>query len=413
MGRKAFWVGDKLKDLLTLSIDELCSKYPNHARNKLITERRYWRIKMEQQPADNNELNRLSEAFKEAGLDFTPEDLAKARAGFHIGFIKNSDGEIEYTKPLPHVDFGKKDRQIPFEPVEPAIIKMSRAKIPRRDYRGIFVFSDAQIGYRRIDGELVPLHDETAISASLKLANDLRPDYVVDLGDTTDFAELSRYPVDSDHFLGTLQPSLQRTHNLYAEMTAATPGAERHAVDSNHVKRLGDFVLKNAFALFNVRGANERYPALSYPGLLKLEQIGWEWHGGYGTAEYEHSPDLTFIHGLDSVSQGSTAAKLAKKNYGRNIVQGHAHRMESQYHTDRQGNMFGAFVVGALCRRDGIVPSYYSAIDHHNQPVKHYENWQNGVMYIRDYGNGKYQFDHIPIHDGIIFYSGRKYDGRA
>jgi hypothetical protein len=44
--------------------------------------------------------------------------------------------------------------------------------------------------------------------------------------------------------------------------------------------------------------------------------------------------------------------------------------METQYHTDRHGRMFGAFVVGALCRRDGIVPGYHSSIDQFNQPVK-------------------------------------------
>jgi hypothetical protein len=257
----------------------------------------------------------------------------------------------------------------------------------------------------------VPLHDERPISAAQKLANDLKPNYLVDCGDTTDLAELGKYSPDSNHMIGTLQPSLQRTHNLYAEFTAATPGAERHAVDSNHVKRLGDYVLRNAFTLYDIRGADEKYPALSYPGLLKLDQIGWEWHGGYGAAEYEYADDLAFIHGTFAVSNGSTAAKLSKANYGRNIVQGHAHRMETQYATDRKGNQYGAFAMGALCRRDGVVPSYHSSIDHHNQPVKHFENWQNGVMYIRDYGDGKYQFDHIPIHDGVIYYAGKEYRG--
>lgn len=360
-----------------------------------------------------DELKQLSDAFKEAGLNFEPEDLAQAdRAGFHVGYIKNSDGEIEYTKPLPHVDFGsKKGNRIHLEPVAPAIIKLSRAKIPKRDHKIIYVISDAQIGYRRINDELVPIHDESAISAALKLANDLRPDFVVDCGDTVDLAELGKYNPKDNHFIGTLQPSLQRTHNMFAEFTAATPGAERHSVDSNHTKRLGDYVLRNAFELFDVKAAGDKYPALSIPGLLKLDQIDWQFHGGYGLAEYEYAPDLAFIHGTDSVSQGSTAAKLGKKNHDRNIVQGHAHRMETQYHTDRHGRMFGAFVVGALCRRDGYVPSYWSAVDQFNQPVRKNENWQTSVMAIYDYGDGKYQFNHIPIYNGTIFYNGRSYTG--
>lgn len=299
------------------------------------------------------------------------------------------------------------------EPVVPAVIHPDEREAPVRDFKTILVVGDAQIGFRRIDDELVPMHDDTAIMAAIALARHLRPDTVVDLGDTTDFAELSRFGVDSDHFQGTLQPSLQRTHDMYAQLTAATPGAERIVVDSNHTKRLGTYVLKNAGALYGVKAVDETYPALSYPGLLKLDKAGWGFIGGYEGAEYRYGDrdDLAFIHGRFSVSNGSTAAKLGRVNHDRNIVQGHAHRMESHYHTDRHGRKFGAFVCGALCRTDGIVPSYHSSIDALNQPNKRYENWQNSIMAIYDYGDGHYQFDHIPINDGVIRYQGRVFSG--
>lgn len=298
-------------------------------------------------------------------------------------------------------------------PVVPAIIKPSRGKPTKRGYKTIFVFGDAQIGYRRIDNELVPLHDEAAINAALALCKALRPDEVVDLGDTTDFAELSRYPVDSDHFQGTLQPSLQRTHELYAQFTVASPYAKRTAVGSNHIKRLSAYLLKNASALYNIKAIGEKYPAISYQGLLKLDEVDWDFIDGYEGAEYQYAEDLAFIHGTFAVSNGSTAAKLAKFNYGRNIVQGHKHSMESHYQTDRKGNKYGAFVCGALCRIDGVVPSYHSSINVRNTPNKHYENWQNGVIAIYDFGNGHYQFDQVPIDDGVIRYNGLIYDGRS
>jgi hypothetical protein len=416
MGRQAHWTGENLKNLLTKDLDELTKLYPQFTRNHLSATKRYWSNKMERYPSEDktpDELKQLSDAFREAGIEFTPSELAQAdRAGFHVGYIKNSEGEIEYTKPLPHVDFGgKRGNRIQLEPVAPAIIKMSRARIPKRDHKVIFVISDAQVGYRRIDNQLVPIHDEASISASLKLANDLRPDYLVDCGDSVDLAELSKYQQKDNHFQATLQPSLQRDHEIHAEFTAATPGAERHIVDSNHAKRLGDYILRNAPELFGIKQVGEKYPAFSYPGLIQLDKIGWEFHGGYGAAEYEYADDLAFIHGVDAVSGGSTASKLSRKNHDRNIVQGHAHRMETQYHTDRHGRMFGAFVVGALCRRDGIVPGYHSSIDQFNQPVKRADNWQNGVMVIRDYGQGRYEFQHIPIFDGVALYNGRSYIG--
>jgi hypothetical protein len=202
---------------------------------------------------------------------------------------------------------------------------------------------------------------------------------------------------------------------MFAEFTAATPGAERVTVDSNHVKRLGTYVLKNAFALYGITAPGDKYPALSYPGLLKLDEIGWNFVGGYGSAEIHHkgSDNLVITHGLDSVAGGSTASKLSRKNYGRNIIQGHAHRMESQYQTDRYGQMFGAFVVGALCRRDGTVPGYHTSIDQFNQTVKRYDNWQNGCMVVRSYGDNRFQFDQVPIIDGVILYDGKVFDGNA
>ncbi len=422
MSRKPKWAGDDLFNLLTLGWAEFHKLYPEEKKNTWKGKKSFWKKKIlngeiemppkpEREPIPPTISNELPTA-NQSTVEQVGENLVSTVEGWYEVVTKDAEGIAQVHRLYKHSTKTRPNgSNLPLQPVEPAIIRPNRAKIPNRNYKGIFVFSDAQIGYRRIDNELIPIHDERAISAAQKLANDLRPNFVVDCGDTTDFAELGKYPVDSDHMLGTLQPSLQRTHNLFAEFTAATPGAERHAVGSNHVKRLSDYVLRNAFALYGIKAIGEEYPALSYPGLLKLDQIGWNWHDGYGSAEYEYAPDLAFIHGTFAVSNGSTANKLSKANYGRNIVQGHKHAIESQYHTDRRGDQYGAFVMGALCRRDGYVPSFHSSIDQYNRPVTHYENWQNGVMYIRDYGDGKYQFDHIPIHEGVIFYNGKEYIG--
>lgn len=181
-------------------------------------------------------------------------------------------------------------------------------------------------------------------------------------------------------------------------------------VASNHVKRLTSYVLKNSPALHNLKGIGDKYPALSYPGLLKLDQIGWEYIDGYPAAEYEYKDDLAFMHGTYAVSGGSTASKYSKVNTDRNIVAGHKHSIESHFQTTRRGQLFGAFIVGALCRIDGVVPSYWSAVGN-NTPVTRFENWQNGILLIRDYGDGNYQFDQIPIRNGVINYNGKTYDG--
>lgn len=342
--------------------------------------------------------------------------VSSIRNDYQLGY-KDADGNAQVmdlrkisvkTRPRPTLD------DLVAKPVVPAIIKPSRAKIPNRDHKTIFVFGDAQIGYRRIDGEYVPIHDELAISAAVALARHLRPDVVVDLGDTVDFAELSRFPADSNHFYtGTLQRSLQRTHEMYAEFTAVTPGATRVAVDSNHVKRLDSYFLNRTPVVHGLKATNDKYPLLSFPNLVDLDDAKWDFVSGYEGAEYEYADDLAFIHGRFAVSNGSTAAKLSKENHDRNIVQGHKHSIESHWYTDRRGRKFGAFVCGALCRIDGVVPSYHSSIQVSGQPNRRFENWQNGVMVIHDYGQGNYQFDQVQINNGVIHYNGKQFVGEV
>jgi hypothetical protein len=154
---------------------------------------------------------------------------------------------------------------------------------------------------------------------------------------------------------------------------------------------------------------------MSYPFLTNLQHLGVEWISGYGAAEFRYADDLVFLHGKLATSNGSTASKLSQQNPEVNIVQGHAHRMELHHRTTRAGKYLAAVVVGAACRITGEVPSYHSAVDDLNRPVNHTENWQQGVLVIRDYGEGHYQFDHIPIQHGRAFYNGKEYtaDGTA
>lgn len=307
------------------------------------------------------------------------------------------------------------DDREPFTPAVAARITPSKRKPVKRDHKSIFVFSDAQIDYRRLDNnELLPIHDERAMKLARYICRDIQPDHIINLGDSVDFAALSRFNPDSDHFHRTIGPSLQRVHDFYAELRADNPRAEITEVDSNHNVRLKNFVLKNMPQLYGVRraGSSDEYPVMTYPNLANLQHLGVNWIGGYGAATYEYADDLAFIHGTMSSASASTAQKLSRANPDRNIVQGHAHRAESFHRTDRRGKVLGAYVCGALCRTTGEVPGYHSAVDDLNQPVRYQENWQQGVMHIRDYGDGNYQVEHILFRDGKAFYSGREYDGQ-
>jgi len=306
---------------------------------------------------------------------------------------------------------------LPDEPLwqaEKAQIRPSKAKPVNRPYKSLLVFSDTQMGFRRVfdydtkEYDLVPIHDERALKIAQMICKDLRPDEIINLGDTFDGAEFSRFKPDSTHFHNVTAPTMQAIHDFYAQLRADNPQAKITEVDSNHNIRIDKAILDSIPQLANFTRPNETKPMMVYEYMANLEPLGVDFIAGYGAAEYEYADDLAFIHGTLTGVNG-IGNRLAKQNPDRNIVQGHNHRAERYIHTDRKGRQLGAFVVGALCRTDGAVPSFHNGVDHRNQPVHYQENWTQGLLHILDY-DGYYQFDDIAIQDGKSFYQGREYN---
>lgn len=305
-----------------------------------------------------------------------------------------------------------------FDQATPAKITPSRKKIPERNHKRIFVFSDAQIDYRRLeDNTLSPIHDERVLRISQLICRDFQPDEIVNTGDTADLSALSRFDKDSDHFHRTLGPSFQRIHDMYAEYRANNPQARITEVDSNHNTRLKKYMLNNDNPFYGFRrpGEDDDYPVNTYPYLANLKPLDVQWISGYGNAEYIYGqeydkPPIVFKHGTSAVSNGSTAHK--ELNSETHVVRGHSHRAESAYRTNRAGEYLASIVVGVSCSIDGDVPGVHSAIDDHNEVVKKKQPWQQGVVLIRDY-DGDYTFEHILINDGVAYWDGKRYEGEA
>lgn len=378
-------VGEDLENLITLSTEELLQLYPEQNEKNIIRRKQEYRKKL-----------RMDE-----------RKLAKE---WTVAAYDKADQEWKYATNQSFVYEQNEERW----QASPAKITPTRRKSVDRDYKTIFVFSDLQAGYRRVmdydtkEDLLLPLHDERAMKVARFICRDLQPETIVNLGDTYDAAEFSRFAPDSTHFHNVTAPTLQRIHNYYGELRADNPNARIVEVDSNHNVRLDKAVLGNLpqLADFTRPGDNKRM--LTYEYMTNLDHVGVEFVSGYGAAEFEYSDDLAFMHGTIA-SKAGTARKLSAENPDRNVVQGHAHRVERYYRTDRRGRPLGAFVVGALCKTDGTVPSYHNGVAHDNMPVHYQEDWQQSVMVVKDYGDGHYQFDDVIIIDGKAHYDGKEY----
>lgn len=370
---------------------------------------------MEGASPDNINANEVHELLKPLG----DVDPANYEIGYHRGFIKNQDGEIELTPPLYSVKpkRGVSSQQLSdfISQADPVKITPNKRKPAKRDHKLIVAFSDSQIDYREIDGELQPIHDERALSIVRMMCADLRPDTIVNLGDTVDLSALSRFDKDSNHFEHSMQPAFNRVHRMYAELRADNPQSQIVEVDSNHNTRLKKFMLKNASQLYGLRqaGHEDEYPVMSYPFLANLRAVDVDWVSGYGSAEFVYgeeydAPPIIFKHG--SLVGQNVTQKEARDNPETHIVRGHTHRPEVSHRTMRNGHYLTYMVVGVTCSITGDVPSVHSAVDDHNHVVRNQEQWQQGIAVIHDYQDGSYQFDNVLIKDGKARYNGKVYE---
>lgn len=355
-------------------------------------------------------------------VDVTRKEVARTE---YQMLAKDPDGNIE-VKDLLSVRYQTvkqpSDYLEVYQPAEAAKITTTRRKRAKSIAETILVYGDGQVGFRRIidpvteESQLLPTHDVAMHNVIQQLNADILPEKTINLGDFADFAELSRFDPDSNHYHQTLGPSMQYISDFYARMRANNPDARHIEVDSNHATRVRKAILKNMPALYNFVLPGETYPLMSYARLANLAASDIEFVSGYGAAEHMHGEEygvpIIFKHGHSySSTPGSTVGKELKENPEVSIVRGHGHRHEEVRRTMRDGTQLFYLMLGSSCLNDGAVPGYSSAIDDHNRPVKRQINHQKTIAIIKDYKNGRYAFTNLDVVDGVTYWDNKKYDG--
>lgn len=300
---------------------------------------------------------------------------------------------------------------------KPTIVKFSNAKGNRpTDRKVTVILSDTQIGYMRMsDGEMIPMHDEAAMAAGIKIIAALKPDVIVNLGDYLDMSEWTSKFTVYPEFVLTTQAALDRGHEYLAEQRANAPEAEIYLLGGNHDNRLELAVARNTMAALRLRQANapESWPVLSIPFLLRLEELGITYVGSYpagriklAEAHGEQTP-LFALHGekLDMKKQANSERQ--------STVQGHTHHVSvhcETYEIDGMPQQVQAWSLGCLCRIDGAVPSSKGGTDEFGRPYMRQESWQHAIGILTETENG-WWLEPIFIHDGVAFYNGKEYKG--
>jgi hypothetical protein len=363
-------------------------------------------------------LHKLALELERRGI--TPEEIGRlSRISMWQGLTKNEEGEAEihdlYGFQLaPSWDQGPDWPVV--QPAAPVKVPAVKSRAEKRSGSVTVILPDPQIGYRRLyDGEMIACHDEAAIDVALQITKDVRPDKIVNLGDTLDFPEWSTKFLVKPEFVMTTQPTIDYAHRFLAYQRSVAPDAEIVLLGGNHDVRMGNVIAKNAMAALRLRQANtpDSWPILSIPFLLRLDDLDVTYVGAYPAGRYQITQGGGGVTALWAVhGEKLDVAKVARAER-QSFVQGHIHRIAlhtEQYEINGQPETVVAFSPGCLCRVDGAVPSTKSGEDEYGRPVQRWENWSQGVAVVTEEEDGFWTTELIPIHKGRAHYRGRTYE---
>lgn len=380
-------------------------------------------------PARAAIVGKVAELLERSGIDVDDVGrIDKVVIGDYQAITKDAEGVAQlHDLQKAHVVLSPKWAEGPawpvVQPAAPVVIKAPRKPkaIPLvRRWRDHVAFGDNQIGFRMLDAELLPFHDEAAMDVAVQVVaavhNDGALDSVVNVGDYLDLQQQSRW-VQEAAFAQTTQPAIDRGHSWLAEVRAAAPTSKLVLVEGNHDRRLQNFITNNALAAFGIRRANlpESWPVLTLPHVLRLDELGVEYVDAWPAGEYWISENVRAVHGNKIRSGGSTAHTIVKDLPNVATIQGHIHRIEAHYKTihDRQGPVRSAGItVGCLCRVDGAVPSVNGSTHVDGRPAVNWEDWQQGLAIIHTAGT-EFRVEQHQIVDGTALIGGQEFVART
>ncbi len=298
--------------------------------------------------------------------------------------------------------------------VTPVQVKIPRATRPKKKKKAkvgkALNLADVHGGFRKDfrTGKLIPFHDRRALDVALQIARSEKFDFVIWLGDLLDSAEWSDKFLRSPEFYWTTQPAICEVAWWIAQFVQVQRDAEHIAIEGNHDVRPENSIIKHLKQAYDLRPARELHAphALSMDRLLRMEEMGVKWVGGYAEekADFHVENHFAATHGhIARKNPGSTALGMAKK-WGQNVVYGHVHRREMvtmNVYQEGRDRLITAMSPGLLGRIDYVIPGHRKGQD-----------WQQGLGTVNFGKDIKPKFDIIPIENGKALYQDELFEAR-
>lgn len=363
------------------------------------------------------QLKAFKAKLEEEGIPPHAVQSMRWRSGEHRGFIKNAEGEIEYTDDLPNgraevVVRPQWEPEWPaVQPADPVTVRASRSKPHDDGCQRWLIYFDPQIGWWINDetGDYEPMHDPKAMAAALAVAKLVKPDVQVNVGDFLDLAAAGKF-AQHPTFQLVMQRDVNTGHRFLAAQHAAAPWARKLVHEGNHDLRLAKMVQDNYKAALHLKRADDigGWPVLSIPNILAFDRLDVEYVDGYPADRTWITDDLRVMHG--EVAAKNTAAKVVAAEHV-STIQGHTHRREVKWKRVDDGRGVAKEVMaasaGSLCRVDGGVPSQLTGTSRKTgMPIKRVVDWQQGCAVVTVFPDQSWQYEDVPICDGRARFRG-------
>lgn len=237
-----------------------------------------------------------------------------------------------------------------------------------------------------------PFHDEAALSVVKGIIKEAQPDLVCHVGDLLDCYTISRYSTDPAR-LQTLQGDIDGARTLLHEIAQLAPQADRLLLGGNHEDRLRK-------TIWDLKGAQKQLATLrvfqrsmTWPVLLDLESIGWDFVDYTKQPVVGRIPKLLLKHGDVVRKWSGWTAKAEWEKHARSGVSGHTHRLGTFYHRDLNGSHVWQ-EAGCTC---DLAPEYV------RQP-----DWMHGCLVVT-YTDDWFHIATIYIENGRAVWRQKEY----
>ena len=302
--------------------------------------------------------------------------------------------------------FPKELEAIEFPLVAPIIAKSTyvHTKPKTTKIKQALVFGDHHVGFNDKPEGKISFHDVRVMDLQLQIADIVKPDLIIDLGDLIDVSEHSDKFTKEPGFYFQTQRSLIVAHEFLSAFNDVAPNATKEALRGNHEARIERAFTNHYLAACGLKPADspESRAIDDVAYWLGLDSIGW----GTGTLDrgvYGHwvNNDVYCSHGSFARKNSGAEANVYLEDARHTHIHAHTHRLHTNgitRHSRRKDVVYYSESPGCSCKIDGSVPA-----------VKGKLNWQQGAMIVTyEEGDGNFGTEAIKIFNGECMFRNMK-----